>query len=475
MTVSLPASPAPLAEPRPATTAVTTTIRLQVPEQPDRNRQLDIVLPPRSSLAEVLDEVLDLLDAPTISVPWQGRTAAGVPIDATRPLHSVPFLHGGVLVLAPYEQHAAPVVKDAAHALADAASTPSRRGLDTLPLLVAGLVLSLGAVAAPLSATAVAWWCASLAVGACGVVMRARRRLSAEATACYVAIAQLSAAVAAASAVSQRSLLTVWGSPSAAGWALVAAAGGIAAATALGAKAIHTRHCAAAITVAALVALCGGLLTGVGAWTAASAGTIAAAMIAISTAPSVALKTAGLRVPLIPSAGQDLEVADHLIAEPEKKARTTAHIMGGFYLGLTVVLAPLVVVLAHRADGFALALIACTAGALVVHAARHHDVWSMWALWASSCACVAALALCSLRLATADLAGQGAWIIWPLVIAGAALAAAGAAPLLTGVLGSMEPTWQRRLERVEHIALAAILPLSAHLMGVFAAIRAWGW
>ncbi|WP_192796143.1 MULTISPECIES: type VII secretion integral membrane protein EccD [Corynebacterium] len=475
MTLSLHSPSAPPPEPRPATTAVTTTIRLDVPEQPERNRQLDIVLPPRSSLAEVLDEVLELLDAPSISVPWQGRTAAGVPIDATRPLHTVPFLHGGVLVLGPYEQHAAPVVKDTAHALADAASTPCRRGLDTLPLLVAGLVLCLGAVAAPLSATAVAWWGASLTLAASAVALRARRRLSPEATACYMGIAQLSAAISGASAAQQRGVEALALSSSAAGWTLVAAAGGLAAATALGAKALHIRHCAAAITTVALLTVCGGLLAASGEWVAASAGTIAVAMVAMSAAPSVALKTAGLRVSLIPSAGQDLEVADHTIAEPEKKARRTAQILGGFYLGLTVVLSPLLLVLAQRADVFALALVACTVGSVVVHAARHHDVWSMWALWVSSCAGVVALALCALRIATAELAGQGSWIIWPMVIAGAVLALAGAAPLLTGPLSTMEPTWQRRLERVEHIALAAIIPLSAHLMGIFTAIRTWEW
>lgn len=457
------------------TPSVTVTVRLDIPEQPDVHRELDIVVPPRSSLAEILDEVLGLLDAPAITVPWQGRTAAGVPVDPTRPLSTVPFLHGGVLVLSPYTHHAAPVVKDAAHALADAATTPSRAGMDVAPLIAAGLVLmaSIGVLPIPGALVAACW--AGLSVLSAAVIARGVRALTPAALAVYGLITQFSAMCAAFGAVSGSGISRLAEPNSNTGWALVAAAAGMAAGTALVGTFLHDRQLAVGATLSVLLGTVGGCMLGTHSWSASAAGTVGIAIVLVSIAPGTALRLAGLRVPLIPSAGQGLDVADQVIDAPEKKARTTAFYLGGFYGGVVLVVGPLLMVVATAGHPYALALIGCTVVGCALHAGRHHDVVSMWSLWVLSCTGLVALSWCALIAATADLDGGGSWHVWPLAVVGFVVVVAAMAPLIAPLLGRTDPTWQRRAERCEMLALAALIPLAAHMLGVFAAIRAWGF
>ncbi|NMB22302.1 MAG: type VII secretion integral membrane protein EccD, partial [Corynebacterium sp.] len=110
----------------------------------------DLSLPAWSSLAEILEEVLDLTGAPTISRPWVARTATGIPIDPGIPLSHTQLEQGGVLVLSPERDLPAPVIRDAAEALVELSSSTRTIGLvDLLTLtgLAAVAVLLAGPVA----------------------------------------------------------------------------------------------------------------------------------------------------------------------------------------------------------------------------------------------------------------------------------------------------------------------------------------
>jgi len=62
--------------------ALRITIRIDIPDSAYPSTCIDLAVPRNSSIAEILDEVLTLADAPRISRPWQATTAAGVLIDA---------------------------------------------------------------------------------------------------------------------------------------------------------------------------------------------------------------------------------------------------------------------------------------------------------------------------------------------------------------------------------------------------------
>ena len=78
--------------------ALRITIRIDIPDSAYPSTCIDLAVPRNSSIAEILDEVLTLADAPRISRPWQATTAAGVLIDAAQPLAHTPLTHGSTIV-----------------------------------------------------------------------------------------------------------------------------------------------------------------------------------------------------------------------------------------------------------------------------------------------------------------------------------------------------------------------------------------
>ena len=73
--------------------ALRITIRIDIPDSAYPSTCIDLAVPRNSSIAEILDEVLTLADAPRISRPWQATTAAGVLIDAAQPLAHTFYRH----------------------------------------------------------------------------------------------------------------------------------------------------------------------------------------------------------------------------------------------------------------------------------------------------------------------------------------------------------------------------------------------
>ena len=85
------------------------------------HKEADVALPLSSSVGELLAEITDLVDAPTISEPWRASTASGRAIDLTAPLAATALTEGSILVISPRERRPAPVIRDAAESLAAAA------------------------------------------------------------------------------------------------------------------------------------------------------------------------------------------------------------------------------------------------------------------------------------------------------------------------------------------------------------------
>lgn len=107
------------------------TVRLVVDLNEPPLATIDLALPASSTLAEMLDEILELAHAPRISKPWSARTAVGQQIDPTIPLALTQISQGSVLVLTPEQRIPDPVVRDATKAVVETGDEHSYRGAVT--------------------------------------------------------------------------------------------------------------------------------------------------------------------------------------------------------------------------------------------------------------------------------------------------------------------------------------------------------
>ena len=116
--------------------SVRVTVRIHAGQT---RKEADISLPLSSSLGEVLGELLVLVDVPPAPILWRATTAAGKTISMTTPLDRTSVEEGSVLVLSPDAPAPAPIVRDAAEALAADVSATQLSGLAGL-WGVAGLI-----------------------------------------------------------------------------------------------------------------------------------------------------------------------------------------------------------------------------------------------------------------------------------------------------------------------------------------------
>ena len=123
------------------------------------------------------------------------------------------------------------------------------------------------------------------------------------------------------------------------------------------------------------------------------------------------------------------------------------------------------IVLSLRGDGYTAALCAASAGAVLAHAMRHRSILALWSLWSWGMTSIAAIGLCLL------FAGKNT----PLLCIGALGALiCTTAPLWAHHIKTLSPTTLNWLERFESLAVAATIPLAAHLLGIFSLIRGLG-
>jgi type VII secretion integral membrane protein eccD len=196
-----------------------------------------------------------------------------------------------------------------------------------------------------------------------------------------------------------------------------------------------------------------------------AATTCVIATVLVSLSPWLSLRFAGLRVPQLPSAGQDFNVADIPIDNPEARASRATALLDGILIGTVACAIPAMIVLSLRGDGYTAALCAASAGAVLAHAMRHRSILALWSLWSWGMTSIAAIGLCLL------FAGKNT----PLLCIGALGALiCTTAPLWAHHIKTLSPTTLNWLERFESLAVAATIPLAAHLLGIFSLIRGLG-
>lgn len=424
-------------------------------------READVAVPAGSTLAEVIPEIVTLVGAPRISRPWLATTAAGTPLDPAVPLHQTSLDHGAVVVLSPRHEGSLPVIRDAAEALAESDGDAGTRGQAAAGAVTGTLALLL------LAATHLPWSQAlALAAGAALLLLLARREVRVLAP-----VICLLAAGAAAAVVLEGARPEELTSPHTLGWAAL----GAAAVTATVLLLLIVLRGTGPRTAAATATLLGLTAVGsVGAFlpahaadpaVAAAALVCAAGVVFIGQLPDLVIRVAGLRVPRLPTAGQDLGVADaDHSAVTDQRAGRARHLHDGAALGAAVLLAPALLTVGSHGGGFAQALCVAVLGAVVLHASRHRQAVPSWS-WMSVglVACLAGV------WAATDPGHPAQWV--PAVVG---TAAALTAPLWAPRVPEVEPTTVVWWERAESLALAASLPLAAHLAGFFVLIRGLG-
>lgn len=433
-----------------ATHVLRLTVRVHVGSH---QREADLSLPVGSSLADALPEILELCSAPQISRPWRASSAAGVPIDQAVALHRTPLEHGSVVVLTPAEPVDAPIIRDSAEALAAA------QGVGRGAVGAAQLASAVGAVVVAVLLSAVLDPPLALAAAAAvAVVVLAWRRKA-------VVLAPTAVALGAVAAA----WYTAGGWPteqSEAAWAVFAGlgAGAVIAAVTVILGALPARLGIALSALGALAAVASGA-SFLPSPTAAAGAVVLAGLVSIMLGPGLVTRWAGLDVPTVPTAGQDLGADDGVQHDSDARAARAGRFADGLMVGIAAAMVPAVLRVGWSGGGWAQALCLAVAGAVVMHAARHRSALPAWSLSTVGIAACIGVVLAAV---------QGTAHPFTLIVAGLVVVAAVTAVVWAPQVSRLEPTTIVWWERAETVAVIAALPLAINQMGVFAMIRGLG-
>lgn len=428
----------------------------------------DLSLPAWSSLAEILEEVLDLTGAPFISRPWVARTATGIPIDPGIPLSHTQLEQGGVLVLSPERDLPAPVIRDAAEALVELSSSTRTTGLvDLLTLTgIAATALVLGSPAAGVLGVNIRML---LLAAICTIILAWLPRagvLPQAGTPVTRALLPvlITGLVATAAAITPTPILDT----SYLAWALLCAC----CAGLLTVLILQLLFHPALLLGATLTALFLSLLTtalGAAIFRAEdnisgpAAFTLAVSMLLISFAPNLAAAVAGLRVPTLPTAGQDLSISDNGPRDPVVAVHRAQTFYDAQILALSTTGVALIGFTAHPGT-WSSTLFACTtAVAALLHAIRQDRAIPTWSL----------MVLAGAAILTTIISGTRQEDSWATLIMGIIIAGiTSTVAIWISRMPAPEPTTIVWLERLESLCVAATLPLALHLLDVFGMLRA---
>lgn len=418
-------------------------------------RSVDVSLPTSSTFTEVLPELARLIELPPTGQPWEFTTAAGAPLDPHAPLHNMRLRDGQVLSLRPHEPVDPPVVRDAAESLAATAATATHSGIDTAATLagaVAAGVLT-AALSTPLTGAAVT-----------GLVLF------------VVAAVSQSRAIFPVSILTASAVCGAWVTgggteniPSATDIALgVLTACVITSALTAGGAVLGLAGpgIAAAMLISSVLVSTGALAVWLPAAEAPPATMVLAGIVAVMLTPSVATRAAGLRIPRVPTAGQEFSIADDYQDDVDERSAAARSITAGISIATALCVIPALIALARTGGGWVFALCLCVAGALIVHAARHHDTIPRLSLGSTAMTALASGAGAVAVTAQADEAHPAL-----LVAAGLTALVAATASLWASRVPDLEPTTLVWLERAEAAAIIAVIPLAVKLTGIFDLIR----
>lgn len=415
----------------------------------DVHRDIDVTLPTSSTLAEVLPELARIIDIPQIHRPWQAATAAGAPVDMHAPLHRLRLADGCVISLTPAEPLAPPVVRDATESLTAAAATAREaRGLDT----AAGV---LGCAGVAVTAHPFTGFPAAIALAGAALAVLARLRRS---EALFFFVPPVVALAALSWVAGPRA---EWDSAATPAMGTTAAALTCAAVAAVGSAAHLTRPEVTAFYLASsAIATIGALGAWLPATLAPAAMTVLASVTTVMATPGIASRAAGLKIPRIPTAGEELTHSDGYQLDVDARSTNAVAIADALSVAAAVCVVPALLWAAHAGGGFSVALCLSTAGAQGLHALRHRYPVSRAALIAATLAALAGVV-------AASAGGGGA----STALAGAVALAIAAAPLWAPRLPDLEPTTVVWFERAEAAAIIALIPVAVQLTGLFGLIR----
>lgn len=459
-------------------------ISVPTPEHPEATHghisSLDVSVPTAASFADALPELLTLANAPTISVPWQVVTGAGQPLDSAVPLHATRLRHGDLVVIRPQRSVPNPVVQDAAEACAalarsskpvtGTAEAATLTGLCcvTLVLLAASRMPSLGLPSVvPLIAAALLWGLAACKSGS-GLLLGTAPGVVALAG--WSAIAHQGPGHHAL-AIGVGALCGLVGA--ALCWVMVGKAHGLL---------LPITACVTALCCAGAAMLGPALApasAGFARWGSGACASVLVICLLVSTfTPSLARILAGLKVPVLPAAGEALPPEAE--ETPDLRANATAAIdlLNGMHLGVAIAGVPAALGLGlptlvgllpfapehAQPSGYVAALLLTTMAATTMHAHRYHHPKATWALWLVGLASLVSAAFLCLSLAS--------W--WLLAVTGALALLLSAAMHLSQRLAWIAPTTMVWVERAEALCVAASLPLALQVLGVFSMLRGLG-
>ncbi|AEQ05963.1 type VII secretion integral membrane protein EccD [Corynebacterium pseudotuberculosis] len=444
---------------------------------------VDISVPRSSALVEVIPDILSLAGVEVGTTPWQSITASGLRIDASDPLHTTGLPDGAVVLLRPRQASKAPVVRDSAETLAHSSkSSLPPRGIAAATELLgivgcACLIMRMNSIGLSefrwlilcgLAALAYLWTRNALvlvafaAFCACAAFFFVVDFPVSEARAPDIAAAVLAANFASiASSVSLH--LFAFRRPSRA-------------TTPSDEKPLGHLRCLSAIISCALstspVAAVGLLYQSPesqphGWFLGAASAVIVCSLTVVVLAPTLAVKLAGVQVPRLPSAGEDLSVADSQISAEHLKylARKSLLLMEGILMGASASATTALLVIGYlsNGNGYACGLCVCAIICSAAHSHRHATGVSVWMLWLIALGGIIGLSL------AIDVSTH-----WLAIVSLSVSLCALTASLWAKLLPRFTPVTALWIGRCEALALAAVFPLSCQLIGVFSLIRGLG-
>ncbi|PRQ11585.1 type VII secretion integral membrane protein EccD [Corynebacterium sp. 13CS0277] len=471
-----------------------TGAKQQAPD--DEGLAIACTVPLAIAAADVFDDVVALSGAALPPVEWQFQTATGRRLDPAQPLAQSHLSNGDVLIIAPAELRPTPQVLDSAQAASALPRTARATGL-AATAAGSGFLATAAAIIGMVPAHTQPWaWCAlsAIALLLCLRLItqptdhqdgttRDHAAIITSGTACW--LSALAATARWMMPTTTPTTTSLWDTPHL--WAALGLTGlcTVAALAFLWKPPHHaptrphttsnptgddTTDTLPGAPLMVLGTLSAGFLllaagAALGSTPASGALLMASGILALHLLPRLAQTLAGLRVPELPAIA-DEDTIDTIppVTTTLAQARHARSILTGGYLGISILstLGCLLTLTAGTAWALwaYIALIAATA----THALRHRDELCLWALWILGgvgllCACT--------TIATSTL--HNAHSILPALGVLAALTAPLWAPHIR--LTPAQGAW---LDRLEILALTTLLPLCAHVAGIFGLLRGLG-
>ena len=447
------------------TTQPAVSVRVRIDHPTHGIVYTDVSLHGFASFADVLDGLFSACDLPLTEASWFITTPLGQHLPSEQPIGSLPIEDGDLITIGVAPPVPAPILKDAAQALSDLPATFTLAGLPAAAVLAGGSGM-LG----------MAWrWRESLSPGVSGtavalmalVLGAALRSRYEDVPQEFLRSSSGAAVIVGAAAAGGAAWWQAHQAPvSQAGMQLTGLA--VAALYVLAYVTVARPPAgwvAAVVTVLSSAALWAGLGHSLNGAVSGAACAIAWVSLVQAIAPRLAMQVAGLKVPPLPTRGDPLPAHTEFDPGADRKAKVAHELLLGMCVAQSAVTVAGMAVVAQSPRPAALVLAVAILIASAVHAVRLRSAVAAWSQWLIACgACVAC------AWAAPGGAWAMAWAIGALFI----LALSAATPLFSQALASFQPTTVRAIERVELLAVVAIIPSALTVAGVFGAIRSLG-